>query len=134
MLLVMFISALVWFMLLSFLLLPVSVAVLVGGGDGGVCMRLISCRMFLHIVVQGLWINWHFAVLYMCCLLRTTSAIACSLLYFVSPCNLLKILSNISKWGWAIFHLFTCSLPLLWLFVGGSFLYWIHLFNCHHIN
>lgn len=54
MLLVMFISALVWFMLLSFLLLPVSVAVLVGGGDGGVRMRLISCRMFLHIVVQGL--------------------------------------------------------------------------------
>lgn len=58
-----------------------------GGDDGGVCMRLISCRMFLHIVVQGLWINWHFVVLYMCCLLRTTSAIACSLLYFVSPCN-----------------------------------------------
>lgn len=51
MLLVMFISALVWFMLLSFLLLPVSVAVLVGDG---VCMRLILCRMFLHIVDQGL--------------------------------------------------------------------------------
>lgn len=23
--------------------------------------------MFLHIVVQGLWNNWHFVVLYMCC-------------------------------------------------------------------